>query len=226
MNQIKIYYLQHEEEIDESIFQRMMLLLPESFQSEIKTYKHRQSAQASLLGKILLLYGLKELKITVSLDDLQVGKKERPFLNDKIDFNISHSGKYIVVAISEGGRVGIDIEKHRPMEISLFKKYFDDNEWKEIESSENPNKVFFNLWTIKESAIKCDGRGVEVLSKTHVHYPIIQKLETINKITCDRNEFYFQQLNMDENYSCAVCSDHHSSIIISPIALESIESHL
>src|SRR4051812_30553291 len=135
MNTINIYHLKHTEKIDPSIFAKMLLLLPELFQREIKAYKHWESAQASLLGKIILLHVLKELKIADSLNELQVGNKDRPFIKENIDFNISHSGEFIIVAIAENAKVGIDVEKHRAIDVSLFREYFDDDEWNEIETS-------------------------------------------------------------------------------------------
>ena len=33
----------------------------------------------------------------------------RPYLKQELDFNITHTGSYIAVAISENNRLGIDI---------------------------------------------------------------------------------------------------------------------
>ena len=174
--------------------------MPTFFQKEIKAYKHRESAQSSLLGKVLLLYGFKIMKVKYSLQNIQLGVKDRPFINNNFDFNISHSGDYIIVAINESSKVGIDIEKHRILNLSLFKKYFDDNEWNEIQTSDDKLKTFFDFWTIKESAIKCDGRGVEVLSKTQI---------LKSTIYCDGVAFDYKQLDIEDAYSCAVCSTNN-----------------
>ncbi|MDB5228829.1 MAG: 4-phosphopantetheinyl transferase [Bacteroidota bacterium] len=205
-------------------------MLPDVFQSEIRSYKYWESAQASLLGKIILLHGLKELRFADSLDDLRQQAKERPFINDKIDFNISHSGEYVIVAISGHARVGIDIEMHREIDVSLFRKYFDEDEWKEIKTSSNAAKTFFKLWAIKESAIKCDGRGVEVLSKTKVVRPLPaasrqtpQSGQTTSRVICDSKEFYFRILDIEENYSCAVCSNKDLEVILSRLPLKNME---
>lgn len=169
--------------------------MPLSFQNEIKAYKHRESAQASLLGKMLLQYGFKAMNTNYLLDNIHLGNKDRPFIDDNLDFNISHSGDYIIIAITMNSRVGIDIEKHRNLNINLFKKYFDDDEWNVIQTSSDKLKSFFDFWTIKESAIKCDGRGVEVLSKTHIHQ---------SKVNCDGIPFDYKQLYIQDNYSCAI----------------------
>jgi phosphopantetheinyl transferase len=52
--------------------------------------------------------------------------------------------------------------------MNVADRYFDKTECMKIDLSENPQKAFFDFWSLKESAIKCDGRGVEILSDTHV----------------------------------------------------------
>ena len=93
--------------------------LPDLFQQDINAYKHWQSAQASLLGKILLQNAFQQLAINYTLHDIKIGTKDRPFINEQIDFNISHSGDYVIVAISDFSKVGIDIEKHRILKMNV-----------------------------------------------------------------------------------------------------------
>jgi hypothetical protein len=53
-NTIHIFYYNQTEKLSDEIFQQFLLQLPDSLQQDIIDYKHWQSAQASLLGKILL----------------------------------------------------------------------------------------------------------------------------------------------------------------------------
>lgn len=198
---VHIFYIQQAEELTDALFEKFLLRLPENFQTEIRNYKHKEPGQASLIGKIILQYGLERLNLNYSLHDILIGEKDRLFLNDTIDFNISHSGDFVICAIAQQAKVGIDIEKHRSLDVHLFRKYFDDKEWNEIQQSVDKLHTFFDLWSIKESAIKCDGRGVEVLSKTHKQYI------DVSQITCDTVIFYYQQLAIAGNYSCCVCSN-------------------
>ena len=207
---IYIFYTKQTAILEENIFQKFLLQLPPFLQQEIKAYKHRESAQASLFGKILLLYAFKKMNADYLLNHIQLGVKDRPFINDNLDFNISHSGDYIITAIAENSKVGIDIEKHRNLNISLFKKYFNDSEWNDIQTAQNKLKIFFDYWTIKESAIKCDGRGVEVLSKTHT---------LKQKVNCDGVLFDYKQLYIEDGYSCAVCSTNNFTVKCTPVLL-------
>ena len=192
-----IYCLHQPERLDSAIHQRLLSVLPMTMQSDINAYKHWQSAQAGLLGKILIQYAFLENGISFVLQDILFTEKERPYVNGAIDFNLSNSGAYVMLAITETGSVGIDIEKHRTIRPSLFQKYFDATEWMEIEQSREPEKTFFQLWAIKESAIKCDGRGVEVLSRTHRQYDT-------DTVLCDGRIFHFSQLDIAPDYAAAV----------------------
>ena len=217
-NTIHIFYYRHEENLKEEIFQQFLSALPVSFQDEIRKYKFRNSAESSLLGKIILKYGFQKLKLNYYLQDLKSDAKERPFIQDDLDFNISHSGNYIICAISQNSRVGIDIEKHRILKTNIADRYFDSNECREIEIAIDSSKAFFDLWSLKESAIKCDGRGVEVLSKTHKQY----ESENRNTVFCDRVTFHYKQLEIEPFYSCCVCSNVQFDVELQQLNLDDV----
>lgn len=112
-----------------------------------------EDKKRTLTGRILLcelilrLYGKTDF-------DVKAGKNGKPEL-DFCFFNISHSGKYAVCAVSDVP-VGIDIEKmtdfKRRERYMLFSKEESDyvNETEEAER-------FYTLWTMKEAYIKAVG---------------------------------------------------------------------
>lgn len=79
-----------------------------------------------------------------------------------MDFNISHSGAYVVCALCPAGRVGIDIEEIRPIDIPDFIAQMTRNQWESLMASKNRLEAFFSLWTQKEAVIKADGRGIAI----------------------------------------------------------------
>lgn len=114
----------------------------------------------SLAGYLLLKNGLKEHGLRYNLENLKYTEYGRPYTDNKIDFNISHSNGHVVCAFSTIGRIGIDIELIRSINISDFKKIFRSDEWNSITSSAIPVESFLDLWTAKESILKADGRGL------------------------------------------------------------------
>jgi 4'-phosphopantetheinyl transferase len=224
MNTINVFYIQHASRLDEKYFQQYLLELPDDFRKELNAYKHWESAQASILGKMLLGYAFKRMDLPFSLQQLQLTEKDRPFIDDTIDFNISHSGHYVMAAVHPSGRVGIDIEKHRKIDYTLFKKYFNETEWSVIENTKENELAFFELWAIKESAIKCDGRGVEVLSKTHIDLgsSLSEGNLSPNQLLCDDKLYHFQSLSIDEKYSCSVCSDQPMEVNLYHLTIQDL----
>ena len=92
------------------------------------------------------------------------------------DFNVSHSGDYVAVAVARRA-VGIDLEKVRPVRemVSLVRRYFHPDEsaaWAACDDSLR-EEAFFVLWSAREAAMKCAGLGLaKGLAKTRVD-PVI-----------------------------------------------------
>ncbi len=103
-----------------------------------------------------------------------------------VEFNISHSGDYVVCAVSSKP-IGIDIEKIRPINLAVAKKVCSEKELLYIFShkpcdtdflyteDEEVLTRFFELWTKKEAYAKCSGKGLSSgLSFTPEIYSIIE----------------------------------------------------
>ena len=81
-----------------------------------------------------------------------------------IAFNVSHSHGVALVALTLGGRLGVDLEKIRAdVEWhSLAKRYFSDAELRILDSypQDTRLKAFFTCWTRKEAFVKALGAGI------------------------------------------------------------------
>jgi len=91
------------------------------------------------------------------------GGKPRVMNADGWDFNISHSGDFVVVAVAWGA-VGVDIEKIRPVRDmeAIVARYFHRDEgiyWRSLAVGLREG-AFFVLWSAREAAMKCTGRGL------------------------------------------------------------------
>lgn len=163
---IKIYYASLEEPLSDIDFQTKMKLLPLMMQNKILRLRCSVDQQASLIGKLLLKKGLMDLGFQHLFAQVQYSSYGRPYVNDELDFNISHSGCYVVCAFSVGGRIGVDIEQVRILDVEDFKRVFHKDEWIAIQSAENRYQVFFDYWTAKESVIKAIGKGMSIPLKS------------------------------------------------------------
>lgn len=91
----------------------------------------------------------------------------KPFLPDhEIEFNLSHSGDYALIAVTRGRSVGVDIEQIRmDIEIeNLASRYFSTGEVFELMGLPPHGRVvgFFNCWTRKEAYVKARGPGLSL----------------------------------------------------------------
>jgi 4'-phosphopantetheinyl transferase len=155
-----LVYALNESKWSNRTFINYIEMLPICFRERILRFSNWQDAQASLLGKLLLKHILLTYQSKYTLDDINIASTGRPYINDKFDFNITHSGSYVVCAYFDEGKVGVDIEIIKQIDIKDFKESFTEKEFRSIKSSTEVYKSFYALWTIKEASIKADGRGL------------------------------------------------------------------
>ena len=79
-------------------------------------------------------------------------------------FNLSHSGRFALLAISDTTPVGVDIERKRVLgdEAAVAKRFFSAAEQQTYFQVSTPLKkdTFFAIWTRKEAYIKAIGLGL------------------------------------------------------------------
>ena len=73
-------------------------------------------------------------------------------------FSLSHSGKYVLCAVSDK-IIGADIEAPRENSAALAERFFTENEADAVLNAEDPDEEFCRLWVIKESYMKATGEG-------------------------------------------------------------------
>lgn len=101
----------------------------------------------------------------VPLETTPLGK---PFLTGGPSFNLSHSGRRLLIALAPDGRLGVDVEQVRPMaELEgLARRIFLREEARAILNlpDEPPRtlrtRAFFRTWVCKEAFVKGVGAGV------------------------------------------------------------------
>ena len=156
-----------------------------------------------LLSKALIENGYDNYK----LHDLEVTNFGRPFFPDSpFDFNISHTGDIASVVFSENCRVGIDIERIRGVDLSDFRTMFSPEQWHKIDSSDHKYRTFYYYWTLLESAVKADGRGLSLVTSNKA---VILE----DQILIDGKKWFFCHKNIDSTIVCCVTSDKESEEI-------------
>jgi 4'-phosphopantetheinyl transferase len=96
------------------------------------------------------------------------GEHGKPWLavkgGQQIEFNVSHSGRLALVAVTQAVPVGIDVEQTRPVPDVAFlaQRYLAPAEWKAIEHlrAAEQEAAFLACWTRKEAYLKAHGEGL------------------------------------------------------------------
>ena len=201
---IEIWYTHFHEPFTDEAWNACLQKMPETIQRQSLRFVRWQDRHANLLGKILLREGMKKHGYPPDcLKKISYTEYNRPFIDGAIDFNISHSGNYVVCAINMVGRVGIDVERMKSLHIEEFKDCMTDEEWRAIQGSPDHLEKFYDLWTLKESVVKGDGRGMSLpLPEVRVEGEIAR----VNNVS-----WYAKKINLDPHYSCHIAANHEIS---------------
>lgn len=119
-----------------------------------------------ILRKLLSHYtGFKEIEISFSFNKYGKPNIKNP-TNSKVEFNLSHSKNFAIIAFNLNNEIGIDIEyiNHKLEIENIVENYFSRNEIDQLLKIKKENQIFsfFNIWTCKEAYIKSVGKGLSV----------------------------------------------------------------
>ena len=128
--------------------------------------RSEQDRKRGLLAEYCLIEALRlcdpELSLPLTIDTERYGK---PFLVGRGEhISLSHAGEYAAAAVCSKP-VGIDIERTRPIGDALAKRICTEREYREVWQRDPREETFRNLFSAKESCVKCSGEGLMALSK-------------------------------------------------------------
>ena len=204
---IRVYYA-YTDLLPKGKLDDLLTTLSERNQSKWAGYKRLEDkllllASSAVLAKVLLENGYPDYKI----GDLQYTVEGRPFFpNAPFDFNISHTERCTAVAFSEKGSVGIDIETIKAVDFSDFDLVFTKEVWDKIHASNNENQMFFHFWTLLESAVKADGRGLSKISFKNI---LLQD----NHVILDGNVWFSHHQDFDSSITCCLTSNKQNETV-------------
>ena len=181
--------------------------------------------------------GVTENQIIAEIDKFstvsEASKKVYPLKFRNVYYNISHSKQYIAVAIAETA-VGVDVEGKDDKDFKVTRRMFcaEDQLYVIGETSEAENNSnvmldipvdgesdtlaqarFRDVWTEKESFLKCTGQGISVPLKSFMtdknDGAVISKGYDMNG-----RQFYNKTERLDgDDYSISICSENPNLIL-------------
>lgn len=146
--------------ITEENFDENLGYLPKARQEHVLKFKDRNRQKQSLVATLLLEECLKELGALDLYNNVIEDENGQWIIKDSdIHFSISHCNEIVLVAAARFP-IGCDIELVKDAKMDVAKRFFSENEVKQIETSVRPELVFYAYWTIKESYLKLTGKGL------------------------------------------------------------------
>jgi len=202
---IEVLYAENKTEHLPSYWDHVLLCLSDKDRIRINKYKKWQDRQASLLGRLLLLNLLKSSgRNYLMLKKIAYTSYGKPYIPGLLaDFNISHSGDYVVCTLinSSNHTIGIDIEKINDIDINDFETVFCDEDFEKLKASTNINRSFYELWATKEAALKAQGKGLLGEFKD-----IRIKGNRGNIVLVENQIIYYKEFMINEEYTSFVAS--------------------
>lgn len=203
---IKVGWVLFDKPLDAETFDFYCAQLPKREQEKLHRFKRWEDATASLTGKILLMklltcMGMGEIRLSA----MRYTENDRPYFNDTIDFNISHSGNCVACAVAVGSKVGIDIEQIRAIKLSDLGCVLNDKEHELVNASAGRNKSFYEIWTKKEAIVKADGCGLNV--------ELNEVDTTVSPVKLNGELWQVKQIAIENDYLVSVARNNPDSEI-------------
>lgn len=165
--------------------------------------RNRSVISRGVLRLILGAY-LDERPQAISFEE---GLNKKPILPTEtgLFFNVSHSGDWVLIAIS-GSTVGIDVEFIKPemRYEDILPEYFTDREIEFIQQS-NSIERFYTLWTRKEALSKGIGTGLDSNLK---YFPALDGFQSRDGDALSfYGDWYVYSFNITENYIASIANN-------------------
>ncbi|MBJ9937615.1 4'-phosphopantetheinyl transferase family protein [Acinetobacter pittii] len=177
---------------------------------------HPKAARLFLISRVLVKTVLADkLGISPHQVNIQLHPNGKPFVEGSkaVYFNLSHSANVIVLAVTEAGEIGIDVERlDREFEWRRVDSVLASSEIEWIKQNEliDPSSVyqrFFQIWTLKEAYIKCTGEGMSRhLKKLNFHVlPEHIWFLDATKGAQDTQQYHFHSYIYDCDFIFSIC---------------------
>lgn len=155
---------------DSSALSELATLLSVEEHARLERFRARDDQRRFLIGRSLLRVLVSaQLQVAASGLQFEYGPSGKPYLLSRtgipqIHFNVSHSGKLVVLAFHATCEIGVDVEEMRPhtdLE-GVAERMFPQEEFQQWKTLAEPARpaAFFRLWARHEARMKALGLGL------------------------------------------------------------------
>lgn len=183
-------------------------LVSKKRQEKIDFYRFENDKKLSCGAYLLLKKMLAEVDITNPVFETEKYGKAYISNHENIYFNLSHSGKIVLCAISDM-EVGVDVEYIDPkIDLNIARNYFYNGEYENIMKAQNRADEFFRYWVLKESYMKYTGIGLNLKLNS---FEIL--IEDTIRLKNDKENLKFNLFDI-EKYKIGITSHYYINKLI------------
>lgn len=205
-----IYTLKIPENLHSEEHEFLTKLLQKNSEFRIKKMLNTKDQYLSLFGELLSKLILCEYyNCSIQEINFEISKYGKPYINNDIFFNISHSENFLIFGFSKK-MIGIDVEHINSEEDLSEYNIFNQKEQQYLTSPID----YYLQWTLKESWLKCIGVGLLInpqefsILNINARYTLEiddrVNIETDLKLEILPYEFQFSTIKID-NFIISVC---------------------
>lgn len=237
---LKIFYMDISCDCSNEQSQAFYKILPKERQKRIDKLHREEAVQKKVLAGIFMQYGLSRVTgMPIRNICYSYGKQGKPELDwmnisrqadlhhgrmtdvlpvrdsgsvEQLDFNLSHSGKYVVLAVGDKP-VGVDVERLRNNRQNIAKRCFHKKEYEDImalKSQESRDRRFLEYWTMKEAYVKRSGDGLRIPLNSFCVKRSGEGVSSVENTGCPK--VWFATGFVEEDYAVSVCSESEADI--------------
>ena len=163
---------------------------------KIRHLAHESAKRQSLAAGLLLAEIFPNAEI-------KTGEYGKPYIEGE-HFNLAHSGDYVILAVSDSCEIGCDIERLKNVDYEkLAGTVFHENEREMLRNTDNKQDLFFELWTKKESFMKCIGEGFHFAPST------LDLTQNSDKVNYKWKTYSFKEYMLID-YKIMLCSEDNA----------------
>ncbi len=149
---------------DAARFADALSRMPAARQKQVHAYRFAKDQRLCLAAGVLLDDWLRTQGTTLCAIPIATHAQGKPYFPSQPHwhFNLSHAGRYAVLATDERP-IGVDIEQLHAFSLEIATRYFAPEEQAQLQACPTATaqqQLFFQLWTCKEAYLKATGAGL------------------------------------------------------------------
>lgn len=207
-----IYVFHDIKNFSDNMYEKGLTFLPNDRIEKLSRYVKMIDRKLGMIAYLLLLIALKN---KYAFDKHARYKFEfeingKPYLKShpEINFNLSHCHSAVACAISDS-QIGIDVEMIVKNAANIVGLTCCENEKRYLSEMQNADLMFTKLWTLKESYLKCTGKGIsgdlssidfsyheDEFCKLNKHFKTVCRSDYILSVCGNKLDFDIQSIDL------------------------------